>query len=44
MGINFIKKYQYFQNVEKSQNKVEMAEEIGCGNELKSLQKIGGKN
>ena len=28
----------------KSQIKVEVAEEIGCGNELKSLLKIGGKN
>ena len=30
--------------MEKSQNKVEVAEKIGCGNELNSLQKIGGKN
>ena len=28
----------------KSQNKVEVAEEIGCGNERKSFQNIGGKN
>ena len=33
-----------FQNGEKSQNKVEMAKEIGCRNELKSFQKIGSKN
>ena len=30
--------------MEKSENKVEVAEEICCGNELKSLQKIGSKN
>ena len=28
----------------KSQNKVEMVEEIGSWNELKSSQKIGGEN
>ena len=33
-----------FQNVEKSNNKVEVAEEFGCANKHKSLQKIGGKN
>ena len=33
-----------FQNVKISQNKVGVAEEIGCGNELKSLQKIGTEN
>ena len=46
MGVNFIKKYQNLvvQNVEKSQNKVEMTEENGCENELKSLRKIGGAN
>ena len=30
--------------MEKFQNKVEVAEEIGCGNELKSRQDIGIKN
>ena len=33
-----------FQNVEKIQDKVEMAKETGYGNELKSFPKIGGKN
>ena len=33
-----------FQNVEKCHNKVEVAEEIGFGNELKSWQKVGSKN
>ena len=39
MGINFIKKYQNwaFFKCGKNQIKVEVAEEIGCGNELKSF-------
>ena len=28
----------------KKSEKVEVAEEIGCGNELNSLRKIGGEN
>ena len=33
-----------FSKCGKSEKKVEVAEEIGCGNEFKSLQKIGDKN
>ena len=44
--VNFVKKYKnfsLFQNA-KNQKKVEVADKIGCGNELKSLRKNGGKN
>ena len=42
MGVNVIKKYQnlVISKCGKSQNKVDLAEEIGCGNELKSLQNL----
>ena len=43
MGNKFKKKYQNLV-ISKSQNKVNGAEEIGCGNELKYLQKIGRGN
>ena len=45
MGVNFIKKYQnlVISKCGKSQNKVDVVEEIGCGNELKSLQKLATK-
>ena len=33
-----------FQNVEKNLNKIEVAEEIGCGNELKILRKMRCEN
>ena len=33
-----------FQNVEKCQNKVDVAEKIGLGNKFKSWQKIASEN
>ena len=46
MVVNFIKKYQnlVISKCGKNHNTVEVAEEFGCGNELKSLRKISGKN
>ena len=46
MEVNFIKKYKnlVITNCGKSRIKAEVAEEIGCGNELKSLRKINGEN
>ena len=46
MGVNFIKKHQNLaiSKCRKSHTKVEVAEEIGCWNELKRLWKIDGKN
>ena len=46
MAVIFIRiiKIRLFQNVEKFQKEVELAEEIECGNELKSFRKIGCKN
>ena len=35
--------FKKYQNMEKSQNKAEVAEEIGCGNKLKSCQKMAAK-
>ena len=45
MGVNFIKKYKkwFFEKVWKSQNKVAVAEEIGCGIDI-VLSKIGRAN
>ena len=45
-GVNFINKYQnlVISKCEKFRNKVEVAEEIGGGNELKSLQINGSEN
>ena len=47
MGVNFKKKRQnlFFQKVEKSQNKVGVAEEIGCKNDtvMKLILIIKGK-
>ena len=41
MGVNFLKKSNnlLISKCGKSQNKVKVAAEIGCGNELKSSQK-----
>ena len=46
MGVNFLQICQNYviSKCGKSQNKDEVAEEIGYGNEFKSVQKIGGKN
>ena len=46
MEVNSIKKNQNFDisKCGKSQNKFEVTEEIGCGNELKNLCKSVGKN
>ena len=38
-----ISKFGYFKNMEKSQNKVAVAEEIGCRNDI-ALSKIGKGN